>query len=96
VRTLELFSKLPEERRSFGAKNHTTSEQLAALAAKAKPGLLIVNHAWIAWEPSVVPSGEQPVVLTTGAFHSSPDVLQKEIASRYSGHFVIGHDPAFG
>jgi hypothetical protein len=36
--------------------------------------------------------GEQPVVLTTGAFHSSPDVLQKEIASRYSGHFVIGHD----
>jgi ribonuclease BN (tRNA processing enzyme) len=92
VRTLELFSKLPEERRSFGAKNHTTSEQLAALATKAQPGLLIAYHAWIASGPSIVPSGEQPVVLTTGKFHSSPDVLQKEIASRYSGHFVIGRD----
>jgi len=92
VRTLELFSNLPEERRSFGLKNHTTSEQLAALATKARPGLLIAYHAWIAWGPSLVPSGEQPVVLTTGRFHSSPDTLQKEIASRYSGNFVIGRD----
>jgi len=92
VRTLELFSKLPEERRSFGAKNHTTSEQLAALATKAKPGLLIAYHAWIAAGPSVLPTGEQPVLLTTGAFHSSPDVLQHEMALRYSGHFVIGRD----
>lgn len=92
VRTLELFSKLPEERRSFGAKNHTTSEQLAALATEARPSLLIAYHAWIAWGPSVVPSGEQTVVLAPGGFHSSPDVLQKEIASRYSGHFVIGRD----
>jgi len=86
------FSNLPEDRRSFGAKNHTTSEQLAALANKAKPGLLIAYHAWIAWGPSVVPSGNQPVVLSTGRFHSSPDVLQQEITSRYSGHFVIGPD----
>jgi|SRR5215467_2158040 len=92
VRTLELFSRLPEERRSFGAKNHTTSDQLATLASKARPALLIAYHSWIASGPSVVPSGEQPVVLTIGAFHSSPDVLQKEIASRYSGHFVIGSD----
>jgi ribonuclease BN (tRNA processing enzyme) len=40
VRTLELFSHLPEERRSFGSENHTTSEQLAALAKKAKPSAL--------------------------------------------------------
>jgi ribonuclease BN (tRNA processing enzyme) len=92
ARTLELFSKLPEDRRSFGAKNHTTSEQLAALATQAKPGLLIAYHAWIAWGPSVVPSDNQPLSLTTGGFHSSPDVLQQEIASRYSGHFVIGRD----
>ena len=92
VRTLELFSNLPEERRSFGSKNHTTSDQLAALATKAKPRLLIAYHAWIAWGPSVLPSGEESVVLTTGGFHSSPDALQKEIAARYSGHFVIGRD----
>ena len=92
ARAMEMFNKLPAERRSFGAKNHTTSEQLAALATQAKPGLLIVYHAWISWRPSIAPSPSQPVVLTTGKFHSSPDVLQQEIASRYSGHFVIGQD----
>ena len=92
ARAMEMFTKLPEDRRSFGAKNHTTSEQLATLAAKAKPRLLVVYHAWISSWPSVAPSGSQPVVLTTGAFHSSADVLQKEIRSRYSGRFVIGQD----
>src|SRR5215467_10899559 len=92
ARAMEMFTKLPEDRRSFGARNHTTSEQLAALAAKARPRLLIVYHAWISSWPSVAPSGSQPVVLTTGEFHSSADVLQKEISSRYSGHVVIGRD----
>jgi ribonuclease BN (tRNA processing enzyme) len=92
ARAVEMFAKLPKDRRSFGAKNHTTSEQLAALATKAKPGLLIVYHAWISWWPIIAPSGNQPVVLTTGELHSTPDVLQKEIGSRYSGNFVIGRD----
>ena len=92
ARAVEMFAKLPEDRRSFGAKNHTTSEQLAALATKAKPGLLIVYHAWISWWPSVEAAGDQPVVLTTGGLHSTPDVLQREIGSRYSGNFVIGRD----
>ncbi len=73
------------------AKYHTTSEQLAALATKAKPGLLIVYHSSIAWRPGVVaPSGNE--LTSAGAFSSSPDVLQKEIGSRYSGQFVIGRD----
>jgi len=92
ARAEEMFATLPEDRRSFGAKNHTTSEQLAALATKAKPGLLIVYHAWISWWPSVEAAGDQPVVLTTGGLHSTPDVLQREIGSRYSGNFVIGRD----
>src|SRR5215471_9817847 len=80
ARAEEMYAKLPPERRSFGAKNHTTSEQLAALASQAKPGLLIVYHAWISDWPNVPPS-EKPVVLTTGALHSTPEVLQKEISS---------------
>jgi len=92
ARTMEMFAQLPEGPHSFGAKNHTTSEQLAALATKAKPGLLIVYHAWISWWPSVAPSANQPVALTTGEPHSSPDTLQKEIGLRYSGNFVIGQD----
>jgi ribonuclease BN (tRNA processing enzyme) len=92
ARAMEMFAKLPEDRRSFGARNHTTTEQLVALAAKAKPRLLIVYHAWISSWPSVAPSGSQPVVLTTGEFHSSAAILQKEIGSQYSGRFVIGQD----
>ena len=92
ARAVEMFAKLPEDRRSFGAKNHTTSEQLTALATKARPGLLIVYHAWISWWPGIAPSRNQPVVLSTGELHSSPEVLQKEIGSRYSGNFVIGRD----
>src|SRR5207245_5541834 len=92
ARTMELFAKLPEGPHSFGAKNHTTSEQLAALATKAKPGLLIVYHAWISWWPNIAPSNGHGFALSTGELHSSPDVLQKEIGLRYSGSFVIGRD----
>jgi len=91
ARAEEMYAKLPEDRRSFGAKNHTTSEQLAELANKAKPRLLIVYHAWISWWPDLAPS-DKPIVLTTGELHSTPDVLQKEIGPRYSGNFVIGND----
>jgi ribonuclease BN (tRNA processing enzyme) len=91
ARAEEMYAKLPEERRAFGAKNHTRSEQLAALASKARPGLLIVYHAWISWWPDVAPS-ERTVVLTTGELHSTPNVLQREIGLRYSGNFVIGRD----
>jgi len=91
ARAEEMYAKLPEDRRSFGAKNHTTSEQLAELASKAKPRLLIVYHAWISWWPDVAAS-DKPIVLTTGELHSTPEVLQKEIGSRYSGTFVIGND----
>ena len=92
ARAVELFARLPKGPHSFGAKNHTTSEQLAALAAEAKPRLLIVDHAWISWWPGPAPSSKQPITLTTGELHSTTDVLQKEIGSQYSGNFVIGRD----
>jgi len=92
ARATEMYNQLPAERRAFGAKNHTTSEQLGELATRAKPGLLIVYHAWISWWPTAAPVTNQPVVLTTGEPHSTPDVLRSEIATRYSRPFVIGAD----
>jgi hypothetical protein len=74
------------------AKFHTTSEQLAGLAAKAKPGLLIVYHSSISWRPRTSTSDNEFLLISTGEFDSTPDVLQREIGSRYSGHFVIGRD----
>jgi ribonuclease BN (tRNA processing enzyme) len=91
AKTMELFARLPDGPRSFVAKYDTTSEGLAALATKAKPGLLIVYHSSISWWPAIAPSGNQLLVLSTGALHS-PDVLQKEIGSQYSRQFVIGRD----
>jgi len=90
ARAMEMFARLPEDRRSFGAKNHTTSDQLTALATRARPHLLIVYHAWISWWPST--EAGQPGTLTTGGLHSTADELQEEIASRYRGQFVIGRD----
>lgn len=92
AQTLEWFAKLPEGPHSFVAKYHTTSEQLAALATKAKPGLLIVYHSSISWHPGIVPPSDQPSLISAGAFASSPEVLEREIASRYSGKFVVGRD----
>jgi ribonuclease BN (tRNA processing enzyme) len=92
AQTLEWFAKLPEHHQSFVSKYHTTSEQLAALATKAKPGLLIVYHSSISSRPEVAPSGNQPFVISAGTHRSSPEILQKEISSRYSGKFVVGQD----
>ena len=69
----------------------TSTNAEGDLATKAKPGLLIVYHGWISW-PDLASSSNRPVVLTTGELHSSPDVLQRELGSLYSGHFVIGRD----
>jgi len=92
TRAMELFARVPESSHAFGARNHTTSDQLAELATKAKTRLLIVYHAWISWWPDAAPSGGRPASLATGELHSTTDVLEEEIRSRYSGHFVIGRD----
>ena len=39
---IELLAKMPESIHSFVAKYHTTTEQLAELATKAKPKLLVI------------------------------------------------------
>ncbi len=92
AQTLDWLAKLPEDHRSFIAKYLTTSEQLAALASSARPKLLIITHRSITWRSEIAAPGAQTLVISSGAFHSSPGVLEKEIASRYSGRFVIGRD----
>jgi ribonuclease BN (tRNA processing enzyme) len=65
---------------NYAAKFHTTTSQLAELATRAKPRLLILYHASIAWRPAV---DDQ---------RSRPEVLLSEIMSKYSGHVVVGRD----
>jgi len=88
---LDLYAKMPERLHSFVTKYHTTTEQLAALATEAKPKLLVVYHT-VAFRPGIAPPKFLSSLTGAGASRSTPEVLQEEISSRYSGQFVIGRD----
>ena len=91
AQTLELYAKMPERLHSFVTKYHTTTEQLAALATEAKPKLLVVYHT-VTFRPGIAPPKFLSSLAGAGSFRSTPEVLQEEISSRYSGQFVIGRD----
>lgn len=60
-------------------KVHTSSQELAEIAAKAKPGLLILYHR------SNIGGG--------GGIHPNPEgILLEEIRKAYKGKVVTGHD----
>jgi ribonuclease Z len=80
VNTLETLAKRDARFQAFSAKYHTSTAQLAELATKARPRLLILYHHSIAWRPGVAGTA------------STPDALFREMSDRYSGRFVIGRD----
>lgn len=88
---VELLVKMPESIQAFVAKYHTTTEQLAELAGKAKPKLLVIYHT-VSFPPGIAPPRLLPPKASADALHASPEMLQREIGSRYSGRFVIGKD----
>jgi len=73
------------------AKYHTTTLQLAELATKAKPKLLVIYHI-VSFPPGIMPPRLVGPASRAGALYASPEMLRKEIGSRYSGKFVIGKD----
>jgi len=77
--TLEFLAKRPDFQ-PYSAKYHTNTAQLAELASKAKPGLLIIYHASIVLRPGLRPQA------------SSPEELLKEVLSGYSGDVVVARD----
>jgi len=91
AQSVELLPKLPASIQSFVARYHTTTEQLAELSKQAKPKLLVVYHT-IRFAPGIAPARLLPPKAAADALCASPEILQKEIGSRYSGKFVIGKD----
>jgi len=65
---------------AYAAKYHTTTTQLAELATRAKPGLLILYH-----NPITLRKDKRP-------FASTPEDLLREIKAGYSGKVVVGRD----
>ena len=88
---LELLAKMPESMQAFDAKYHTTTEQLAELANRAKPKLLVIYHT-VSFPPGIAPPRLLPPKGGADSLYASPEMLQKEIGSRYSGKFVVGKD----
>ena len=88
---LELLAKMPESIRGFDSKYHTTTEQLAELANRAKPKLLVIYHT-VSFPPGIAPPRLLASKIPPDGLYASPELLQKEIGARYSGKFVIGKD----
>src|SRR5260370_19769089 len=77
--TLEWLAKRPDFQ-PYAAKYHTTTKQLAEIASKAKPHLLIIYHASIVLRPGLRPQA------------SSPAELFKEGIFWYKGDAGVGRD----
>jgi len=83
VNTLTAVAARPPTFQAFAARYHTSTEQLAELAAKAKPGLLVLYHASIVVRPGVRPNFPA---------NSSVEELLNEMQSRYAGKVVVARD----
>jgi ribonuclease BN (tRNA processing enzyme) len=83
VNTLTAVAARPPTFQAFAARYHTSTEQLADLASKAKPGLLVLYHASIVVRPGVRPNFPA---------NSSVEELLKEMQSRYAGKVVVARD----
>jgi len=79
VLTLDWLSRRPDFA-EYARRYHTTTPQLAELATKARPKLLVLYHESISWRPVV------------DSQRSRPEVLLQEMTSRYPGHVVVGRD----
>jgi ribonuclease BN (tRNA processing enzyme) len=73
----ETYGKVSRKWRAYRRKHHTSSKQLAALARRAKPALLILYHR-------ANPGGER--------LPDPEQVLLDEIRQLYEGEVVTGHD----
>jgi ribonuclease BN (tRNA processing enzyme) len=79
VLTHDWLSRRPDFA-AYAARYHTTTTQLAELATRAKPKLLVLYHASISWRPGV------------DSQRSRPEVLLAEMMSKYPGQIAVGRD----
>jgi ribonuclease Z len=79
VLTQEWLAKRPDFS-EYASRYHTTTTQLAELAKKARPRLLVLYHASISWRPAV------------DSQRSRPEELLREMTANYPGQVVVGRD----
>lgn len=84
VYTQASFAKVPPEWQQYRLAYHTSSKELAEIATKAKPGLLILYHRGNAGCDQARTKGCRDA--------GSEEQLLKEIREAYKGKVVAGHD----
>lgn len=84
VYTQASFAKVSPEWKQYRLAYHTSSKELADIATKAKPGLLILYHR--------ANPGCDQVRTEECREAGSEEQLLKEIRQAYQGKFVAGHD----
>ncbi len=84
VYTQASFNMISPEWKQYRLAYHTSSKELAEIANKAKPGLLILYHR-------ANPGCDQARTTDCRAA-GSEDHLLKEIRQAYAGKVVVGHD----
>ena len=89
AQSVELLPKLPASIQIV--RGEVSHDDRTELAKQAKPKLLVVYHT-ISFAPGIAPARLLPPKAAADALYASPEILQKEIGSRYSGKFVIGKD----
>jgi ribonuclease BN (tRNA processing enzyme) len=81
VYTQASFDIISPERKQYRLTYHTSSKEVAEIAAKAKPGLLILHHR-------ANPGCRTQECREAG----SEEQLLNEVRQSYGGKFVAGHD----
>ena len=84
VYTQASFDKVSPEWKQYRLAYHTSSRELAEIATKAKPGLLILYHR--------ANPGCDQVRMPECRQVGGEEQLLKEIGQSYTGKFVVGHD----
>jgi ribonuclease BN (tRNA processing enzyme) len=74
----ETFNQISPRWQEYRRKYHTSARELANLAGRINPGLLILYHRVNVGAPMTAPNPEQAVL--------------SEICSAYRGEVVVGHD----
>ena len=74
----ETYDKVAPKWQAYRRENHTSSTELAELATRVRPGLLVLTHRVNVGVAMAMPDPE--------------DVLLEEVRRLYNGNVVTGHD----
>jgi hypothetical protein len=84
ITSVGILRRLSLRSRSNSGEDHLSFMSRASIALALRMPSLVIS-----WRPGIAPPRFLPSFSSVAEFRSTPEVLQEEISSRYSGKFVI-------